>query len=313
MDTVNAMLVFARVVEANSFSEAARRLGLSKSAVSKQVASLEDRLGARLLNRTTRRLSPTEVGTALYERCARIAAEVEEAELIVTHLHAAPRGRLRVNAPMSFGHHHLAPAIPAFMARYPELTIELTLNDRFVDVVEEGYDVAIRITQLKDSSLIARRLAPGRRIVCAAPSYIARHGRPRTVTDIAEHTCLAYTYSERSDQWTLAGTDGRRHHIPINAVFSVNSGDALKAAALEGLGLVLLPTFLVGREVAEGRLVNLFPDVIDEFGGIYAIYPHSRHLTPKVRALVDFLAGRFGSEPEWDRAIAAASVPVGAD
>ncbi len=304
MDTLNAMLVFARVVEANSFSEAARRMGLSKSAVSKQVSALEDRLGARLLNRTTRRISPTEVGAALYERCARIASEVEEAELIVTRLHAAPRGRLRVNAPMSFGHLHLSPAMPEFLDRYPELSVDLALNDRFVDVVEEGYDVAIRITRLRDSSLIARKLAPARRIVCASPGYLARHGRPRAVADLTQHTCLIYTYAERSDLWSLSDGTGQRYHVQVKGTFSVNSGDALKAAAVEGLGITLLPTFLVGREIADGRLVNVFPDVIDDFGGIYAIYPHNRHLTPKVRALVDFLVGRFGSAPEWDRAIA---------
>ena len=303
MDTLNAMLVFARVVEANSFSEAARRMGLSKSAVSKQVSALEDRLGARLLNRTTRRISPTEVGAALYERCARIASEVEEAELIVTRLHAAPRGRLRVNAPMSFGHLHLAPAMPEFLDRYPELTVDLALNDRFVDVVEEGYDMAIRITRLKDSSLIARKLAPARRIVCASPRYLAQHGRPQTVADLAQHQCLIYTYAERSDMWSLADRSGQRHHVQVKGTFSVNSGDALKAAAVEGLGIALLPTFLVGREVADRRLDNVFPDVIDDFGGIYAIYPHNRHLTPKVRALVDFLAACFGSTPEWDRAV----------
>lgn len=306
MDMVAAMIVFARVVEANSFSAAARRLGQSKSAVSKQVARLEDRLGARLLNRTTRRLSPTEVGAALYERCARIAAEVEEAELAVTRLHAAPRGTLRVNAPVSFGHLHLAPVIPAFMERYPELAVDLTLSDRFVDLVEEGYDLVVRIARLEESSLIVRKLAPARRIVCAAPAYVERHGAPAVPADLARHRCLLYAQQAVQHEWHFTDRAGGRHAVRVAGAsagtFQVNNGDALRAVLLQGFGLALLPTFLAGEDIAAGRLVRLLPDHEDVFGTIAALYPHSRHLSPKVRAFVDFLAERFGPQPAWDAA-----------
>ncbi len=300
MDSVNAMIVFARVVEANGFSAAARRLGLSKSAVSKQVAALEDRLGARLLNRTTRRISPTEIGQALFERCQRIAAEVEEAELAVTRLSAAPRGRLRVNSSMSFGHIFLAPLLPAFQALYPEVTVELTLNDRLVDVVEEGYDLAVRIARLGDSSLIARKLADARRIIAAAPAYLAQHGRPAAPADLAAHNCLTYSYVARPGVWRVGDADGAVHEVAVTGSLHTNNGDALRAAALGGLGIVDLPTFLVGDDIAAGRLVHLFPHYVDRFGGIYAVYPHNRHLSAKVRALVDFLVEQIGPRPPWD-------------
>ena len=300
MDSVNAMIVFARVVEANGFSAAARRLGLSKSAVSKQVAALEDRLGARLLNRTTRRISPTEIGQALFERCQRIAAEVEEAELAVTRLSTAPRGRLRVNASMSFGHIFLAPVLPDFHARYPEVTVEMTLNDRIVDVVEEGYDLAIRIARLDDSSLIARKLADAQRILAASPAYLARAGRPERAADLAQHDCLTYSYAARPGVWRVADADGAVREVPVSGSLHTNNGDALRAAALAGLGIVELPTFLIGDDVAAGRLVHVFPHFVDRFGGIYAVYPHNRHLSAKVRALVDFLVARIGPKPPWD-------------
>ena len=302
MDTVAAMIVFAKVVEANSFSEAARRLGQSKSAISKQVAGLEDRLGARLLNRTTRRLSLTEVGAALYERCARIATEVEAAEQIVTHLHAAPRGTLRVNAPMSFGHLHLAPTIPAFLDRYPEVTIDLTLNDRFVDLIDEGYDLAIRIARLTDSSLVARKLAPARLVLCAAPSYVARRGAPLAPNDLQGHECIIYAQQTLLDQWQFLDGEGHRSTVGVRGRLQSNNGDAIRAALLAGAGIGRLPTFLVGPDICDGRLVRLLPDYDSVFdGGVYAIYPHSRHLSPKVRAFVDFLVESYGPQPTWDR------------
>lgn len=300
MDSVSAMITFARVVETRSFSAAARRLGMSKSAVSKQIARLEDRLGARLLNRTTRRISPTEVGAALFERCARIAAEVEEAEQIVTRMHAAPRGVLKVNAPVSFGHLHLTPALAPFMARHPELRVDLSLNDRFVDVVEEGFDVVIRIARLADSSLVARQLAPARRIVCAAPSYLARHGMPQTPAELAGHDCLLYGQPAVQDEWRFVDRAGGAHAVKVDGCFRADNGDALRAALLEGLGVGLMPTFLVGEDITAGRLIHLLPDHENPFGAVNAVYPHSRHLSPKVRAFVDHLVERFGPEPYWD-------------
>lgn len=300
-DIPAAMIAFARVVEAGSFTAAAERLGLSKSAISKQIARLESHLGAQLLHRTTRRLSPTEVGTALYERCARIAEEVEAAEEIASRLHAAPRGLLRVNAPVTFGHQHLGPLVAEFLARYPEVRLELTLNDRFVDMVEEGFDVAVRIATLADSSLIARRLAPGRRVLCAAPSYLARRGTPTVPSDLARHDCLIYTLGSSQNEWRFRPrSGGPAETVRVDGPLHGNNGELLLAAAVAGLGIIMTPTFIAGPEISAGRLVQLLPNYDDGFGGIYAVYPPGRHLSPKVRAFVDFLVERFGPEPPWE-------------
>ncbi len=293
-------MVFAKVVEAGGFSAAAAALGISKSAVSKRVSRLEDRLGARLLNRTTRRIGLTEIGAAYYERAGRIAAEVEEAELAVSRLHAEPRGTLRLNAPMSFGVMHLAPAIPRFLARYPELAVDMALNDRLVDLVEEGYDVAVRISRLSDSSLIARRLAHSRRVVCGSPQYLERHGAPRSPGDLRDHNCLLYSYMLSGEEWPFRGPDGALS-VKVSGSFSTNNGEALREAALEGLGLAMIPSFIVGPELGDGRLVAVLREYEETDLSIYAVYPHARHLSAKVRAFVDFAAGRFGPEPYWDK------------
>ena len=303
MDHLSAMAVFARVVEMESFSGAARDLGLSKSAVSKRVGRLEDRMGLRLLNRTTRRLSLTEAGAAFYQGCRRVVAEAEAAERAVTRLASAPRGRLKINAPMSFGVRHLAPALPDFMARYPELTVDLALNDRLVDLVEEGFDVAVRVARLEDSSLIARRLAANRLVLCAAPSYLRAHGAPRAVEDLKGHECLLYSYLAAGDVWRLCGPGGERRQR-VTGRLRINNGDALLAVALGGLGVALLPCFICGEDVRAGRLIRVLP----EWSGpadtaIAAVYPASRNLSPKVRVFVDFLAERFGGTPYWDEGL----------
>lgn len=303
MDNLTGMAIFARVVEARSFTAAAAALDLSKSAVSKQVARLEDRLGARLLNRTTRRLSLTEVGAAFYERCARILVEVEDAELAVGRLQDAPRGTLRINAPMSFGQLHLAPAVADFLNGHPGLAIDLTLNDRIVDLVEEGYDVAIRISRLADSSLIARRLVPSRRVVCGSPAYFERHGVPRHPADLRRHNCLLYSYLPSAEEWQFVGPDGPAA-VRVSGTLRANNGDALEAAMLTGLGVALQPTFIAGRDLQAGRLVAVMPDYVDESASVYAVYPHSRHLSAKVRAFIDFLAARFCPAPPWDAGFA---------
>ena len=299
MEKLDGLTVFAKVVEAGTFSAAARHFGLSKSAVSKQVAGLEDRLGARLLNRTTRRLSLTEVGAAFYERCTRIIAEVEEAELAVSRLHAEPRGTLHVNAPMSFGIRHLAPALPEFMDRYPEVTMDLVLNDRIVDLIDEGFDLAIRIARLADSSLIARKLATARIVVCAAPAYWRRHGRPDRPGDLKGHNCLIYTYLLTQNDLKFRGPDGVLS-VKVSGTLRANNGDALLAAALGGLGVYVGPTFIVGEDLRAGRLEAALEDYEDDALSLYAVYPHSRHLSAKVRAFVDFLVERFGPRPYWD-------------
>ncbi|MCZ6839745.1 MAG: LysR family transcriptional regulator [Alphaproteobacteria bacterium] len=299
MDRLSGMEVFARVAEAGSFTKAAGQLGISTSAASKHVIALENRLGARLLNRTTRRLSLTEVGASYYEWCTRIAQDVAEAESTVTQMHSEPRGRIKLNAPMSFGIRHLAPAMPEFLALYPELTLDMNLNDRFVDLIEEGYDVAVRIGELRDSSLVARRLAPARMIVCGAPAYFERHGVPKTPADLADHNCLGYSLLAVPGEWHFTGP-GRAQTVRISGNFHVNNGDAMRAAALAGLGVVVQPTFIIGDDVARGALQRVLADFTPRESTIHAVFPHNRHLSAKVRVFVDFLVDLFAPEPYWD-------------
>lgn len=297
------MVLFARVVEAESFTGAARDLGISKSSVSKQVSRLEDRLGVRLLNRTTRRLSLTEAGTAFLEGCQRVVAEAEAAEQAVARLAAGPRGVLRVNAPMSFGVRHLGPCLPEFLRRCPELAIDLTLNDRRVDLIEEGFDLAVRIGALEDSSLVARRLAPSHRVVAAAPSYLAAHGQPDSPGDLTGHSCLRYTYQSAGAEWRFRGPGGLRR-VKVSGPLGANNGDVLHTALLDGLGIGFLPTFFVGPDLRAGRLRRLLPEWRDaQDAAIHAVYPANRNLSPKVRVFIDYLAERFGDRPSWDEGL----------
>jgi DNA-binding transcriptional LysR family regulator len=300
MDRLAALEAFVRVAETHSFSEAARRLRASKSLVSRQVAALEADLGARLFHRTTRSLTLTEAGQGYYERAARILADLDEANLSVSRLQAAPRGRLRINAPMSFGYLHLAPAIPEFLARHPEVAIDMVMNDRFVDLVDEGFDVAVRIARMADSSLVARKLAPIRRAICASPAYFARHGVPATPDDLKVHECLTYSNLPTPGEWRLLHPGGRPWPVEIKGRFQANNGDALLAAALAGLGVINQPTFIVGRDLQAGTLVSVLTEFTPQDSALHAVYPHSRHLSPKVRAFVDFLVERFGPRPYWD-------------
>jgi DNA-binding transcriptional LysR family regulator len=304
MDNLGAMQAFVKVIECGGFSAAARELRLSKSAVSKQVARLENRLQARLLNRTTRRLSPTEVGITFYQHCQRILAEVEEAETAVLRLHREPRGVLRLNAPVSFGASHVAPALPDLMRRHPELKVDMVLNDRLVDLVDEGFDLAIRIADLPDSSLVARKLAPNRLVACASPAYWRVHGVPSHPNDLKAHNCLVYAYLLTNDAWVFRGPDGPLS-VRITGNLSANNGDALRAALVEGLGVTVIPSFIVGADLAAGRLQAVLEDYEDPESSIFAVYPHNRHLSAKVRVFVDFLAERFGPRPYWDTGIGA--------
>lgn len=302
MDRLVAMEAFVRAADSRSFSQAARQMRLSRSVVSRHIASLEGALGARLLQRTTRTLTLTEAGRLYLERARRVLAEVEDAERSVGRLSDAPRGQLRVSAPMSFGFLHLAAAIPAFLARHPDVTVDMSLTDRFVDLVEEGFDVAVRIGRLRDSSLIARRLAPSRLVVCASPDYLARRGVPRTPDDLAAHDCLHNT--NIPGQWAFALPDGGVRMVDVAGRLSANNGDALQAAARAGAGLVYLPSFIVGEDLQAGRLQCVLDGFTMTGATVNAVYPHARHLSPKVRVFVDFLAERFGPEPYWDAPLA---------
>ncbi len=308
MDRLDDMLAFIKVVDTKSFTAAADRLNLSKSVVSRRIGELENRLGARLLNRTTRKLSLTEVGQAYYERCARILADLEEAEQAVADLHAAPRGRLRVNAPVSFGVRHLAPAVAEFINRYPSIEVEMDLNDRFVDLVEEGYDLAIRIGRLRDSSLIARRLAPARAVTCASPAYLEQYGTPQVPEDLSNHRCLIYTNLPTPDVWQFK-VNGEIRSVRVSGPLRGNNGDLLREAALSGAGIVLSPTFLCGEALSSGALRPFLTDCMIAEASVNAVYPQNRHLSPKVRVFVDFLLQRFGPRPYWDCAVVAALQP----
>jgi DNA-binding transcriptional LysR family regulator len=300
MVQLTALKSFVAVAEAQSFSEAARRLRIAKSAVSRQVGDLESELGARLLNRTTRSLSLTEAGQAYLERAARILADLEDANRAVGELRASPRGRLRVSAPMSFGVLHLMPALSEFLEQYREVVVELGLNDRFVDLVEEGFDVAVRIATLPGSGLIARRVAPARRVICASPKYLSAHGEPKTPDDLKAHLCLFYSNLATARDWRFVTPEGAPWHMTVHGRLSANNGDALRVAALCGHGLANLPTFIVGPDLQSGALASVLDAFVAQDLWISAVYPHSRHLSPSVQAFVDFLADRFGPAPFWD-------------
>lgn len=290
------------VVNAGSYTAAAERLGLTRAAVSKQVMTLERELGTRLLNRTTRRVAPTVAGLAYVERCQRILAEMAEADMEVTALQQQPRGLLRVNAPMSFGLLHLSAAVAAFMCRYPELEVHMVLNDRFVDLVDEGMDVALRIGALVDSSLIARRIGTSRRVLCAAPAYLARCGAPARPEDLSAHECLQYGYLASGNRWQLHGTGGV-HAVAVSGRMTVNNGQAVVDAAVAGLGIALAPTFICGDALRDGRLLRVLPGWAPADIPITIVYPYTRRLSARVRVFVDFMHERFGGAQAWDDGI----------
>ncbi|WP_394788092.1 LysR substrate-binding domain-containing protein [Rhodoferax sp.] len=294
MDRFLEMQTFAAVVDAGSFVKAAEALGLSKAAVSRYVGELEARLGVRLLQRTTRRLSLTEEGQVFHARSKELLASVDEAEMEVSSRSAAASGLLRINAPVTFGILHLAPLWGVFRSQYPKVSLDVTLSDRVVDLLEDGYDLAIRIATLPSSTLISKRLASTRIVLCASPQYLAAHGTPQQPADLAQHEVIAYSYWASKDEWHFTGLDGPVS-VKTNPRMHTNSGDTCRAAALAHQGIVLQPTFLVGADLAAGTLVELMPQYRSIEIGIYAVYPTRKHVSPKVRALVEFLAGQFGS------------------
>jgi DNA-binding transcriptional LysR family regulator len=300
MDISNLMILFVRTVEQGSFSAAARALSLSPSAVSRQIAALEDHLGVRLLNRSSRRVTLTEEGRTFHERCLRIVAEIDDVQAQMAHMAQHVQGTLRVTATVAFAKAHLLPLFPEFLKLYPELALHLELTDRLVDLAEEGVDVAIRFTeQVEDESLVARRLVHNRRVVVAAPSYLALHGTPRVPEDLLSHNCLRmYSVSSFND-WEFANEDGTRV-LEVQGNFEANSADAVYHAALAGLGVARLSLYLVHADLEAGRLVRLLPAYTHEKADILAVYPHRRNLSPKVRAFVDFLAEHLSDAPDWE-------------
>lgn len=300
MMKLEGMGIFARVAEAKSFSGAARRLGISKSLVSKEVSKLEKALGARLLNRTTRQLSLTEFGAAFYEHCARVVQEAEEAELLVDRLHSSPRGVLKCTAPVAFATLHIARAIPEFRSLYPEVQIDLTVGDRFFELAEEGYDLAIRIARDLPPNMVARPITPINRVICGTPQYFATHGIPKTPQDLTNHDCVVYTHANPDSIWHLSA-NGSDVAIPVRGALKVNDDEVAWQAVRAGLGLSLLPTFIVGDDLQSGRLQAVLTEYLPSERNLYALYLPNRHVSAKVRVFIDFMLSKFASPPHWDR------------
>jgi DNA-binding transcriptional LysR family regulator len=300
MNKLNEMQAFVAVVEAGSFVRGAETLQISKTAASRLINDLEARLGVRLLHRTTRRLSLTEEGGVFLERCRDLLGSVDEAEAEVAARAGEAVGRVRVNVPVSFGLTHLALLWPRFMARHPRVALDVTQSDRLVDLVDEGYDLAVRIATLPSTTLVSRRLSSTRMILCASPRYLRRHGKPVHPDALANHTVMTYTLLSTGEHWDFVGPDGPVG-VKVTPRLRSNSGDTCVAAALEGQGIVLQPSFLVESHLAAGALVELMPQYRAIEFGIYAVYPSRKHLTPKVRVLIDFLADTLAEKAQHRR------------
>jgi len=301
MDRFEDLQAFVAVVEAGSFTAAADRLGIAKSAISRRVSALEERLGVQLLRRTTRRLNLTDTGQSFYEHSARILADLDEAEAAVLQQHGELRGNLRVALPLAFGLRHMTRPIAEFSRKHPRVTFDLDLNDRRVDLIEEGMDLAVRIGRLADSTLIARRLFEARTVVCASPDYLERRGVPHTLEELADHECLVYSNLPDPGRWVCTDAAGRRHSVEVTVAMTASSGDFLCTAAIEGLGLAMQPTFIAGDAISRGELQPVLRDFEWPVSPAYAVYPPTRHLSFRVRELIDFLAGWFSGQPYWDR------------
>jgi len=296
------MTVFVKVVEQGSFARAAERLSISSSVCSRQIADLEAHLGARLLNRTTRRLSLTESGRGFHERCVQLLADLDDAERAAGESAARPRGTIRLTTSINFGVRHVAPAIAAFLARHGEVRFDVSLSDRVVDLVEEGFDLGIRIGTAGPHNVVARKLGETRIVPCASPDYLAKHGTPQVPEDLAGHNCFTYEYVTPRNVWTFRDGDGRERPVRVSGNLHSNNGDLLAVAAARGAGIVFEPAFMVGPEVRAGRLVPLLQDFMPAPLPIYAVYPSRKHLSAKVRLFVDFLLEHFAGAEDWSAA-----------
>lgn len=299
MDRLRALEVFVRVCELGSFAAAADKLGMSRNMASRHVADLEAHLGARLLNRTTRSVSVSSVGTAYLETARDVLSRLDEADRAAGLQRLKPHGRLAVSAPMSFGVRHVAPYLPAFTRANPEVMVNLSLNDRLVDLVEEGFDVAIRISRMADSSLVSRRIADVDIICVASPAYLEQYGTPVAPDDLVRHQCLSYTLGSDASVWPLRRAGGPVQPVRITAHASANNGDALEAMAVAGAGIALQPSFISHENLSTGKLVRVLPGWTGEPLGAYAIYPARTHMALKVRSFIDWLAELYRPDPPW--------------
>jgi DNA-binding transcriptional LysR family regulator len=300
MDRLTSMSVFVAAAEAGSLIAAARRFGLSASMAGKHVSAMEAELNVRLIQRSTRRLSLTDVGQAYYARCKRILEEFEDANREASDTQQTVRGVLRVAAPVTFGAMHLGDVVARYLDQHPEVSVEITLNDRYVDLLAEGIDVAIRIGRLHDSDLVARRLAPCRMVLCASPDFLARHGVPKSVEAIRRAPRLAFSEAVSAGDWTLTDPDGQSHAIDGPVRMATNNTQMLLAAALGGAGVTYGPSFVFGHHIANGDLVALLPDHHTSDPAIHAVYPTARHVSAKLRRFIDHLIASFGGTPPWD-------------
>jgi DNA-binding transcriptional LysR family regulator len=298
MDRLRALTAFVRVVECGGFAPAARRMDLSVSNVSRHVADLENHLGTRLLNRTTRRVSLTEAGRTFFERAVQLLADLDEAEAEAS-AGVEPRGSLRLTCGTAFGARHLAPAIAAFARRHPRVRFDVELSDRTVDLVEEGFDLAIRMGEVRSQALIARRLGESSLVCCAAPDYLAQHGVPRVPADLTRHACLTYAYAASADTWRFTDAQREVHVVKVSGPVHANHAEMLCALSAAGMGVHLEPDVVVAPEVRAGRLVVLLREYAAPAVPIHAVYPSRRHLSAKVRSFVDFIAARFAADPAW--------------
>ena len=303
MGRLGELEAFAAVSEAGSFTAAARNLGRTTSSVSKQIQSLEARLGVRLLHRTTRRVSFTEIGLAFRDRVQGVLNDLEEAETAAAQLHEEPRGLLRVSVPTDFGRLHLAQTLTDFATQYKDIRLEVDFSDRFVDVVEDGFDIVIRIANLADSTLVARRMGPCRRVLCASPAYLESHGRPALPHELSEHATIGYAY-EQARRWQFGGTADERTTMNVDPRHQANNGEMIRSMALGGLGIALLPTYLIGDDLRAGRLETLFVDQLEADTVIWAVTLHRKLLATKVRLMLDHLVGGCGPNPPWDAGLA---------
>lgn len=300
MDKLTSLNAFVAVAERGGFAAAARALGQTRSRVNRAVIALEDALAVQLFHRTTRNVSLTASGRAFYERCRGILADLAEAEREVSAEHGAPRGEIRVNAPMSFGIEHFGPALVEFMRRYPEIRVHLELSDRFVDTVAEGFDITVRIAEPRPTpSLIDHDIVAIRLVICASPGFIASHGEPRRAGDLARLPCLHYGNLASGAGWRLVGPEGPVE-VAVNGILCSNNGEVLREAAVGGLGIAMLPTFMAGRDLQAGRLVPLLPDYRLPAPTLTLLYPPNRHLSSRIRMLVEFMHEYFGEHPYWD-------------
>jgi len=294
MDQLAALRALRRVVEMGSFTAAADALGISHTIVSRQVRQLEEHLGAQLLNRTTRRFALTDAGREYYESTREVLDLLDEADRNVGHHQAEPTGTLRINAPMAFGTIEVAQWLPGFMAKYPGVQVDLVCNDRMVDLIEDGFDVALRLARdLPDSTLVARRLATSKVVLAASPGYLQAHGAPTVPQDLTQHNCLVYTAATRASEWTLVGADGAEHAVAVRGTLQANTNVALRAAAVAGVGIANAAAFIVREELERGALVEVLPGYTPKPRELYALYPQNRHLSPKVRAFVDYAASVY--------------------